>query len=636
MNLIYRILVFLFIILPLTSPAQVQSGNEVSVEVSKEKTVINGKSYYIHTVKKGENIYRISKAYKITQKDIIIANPETISGSIKEGQVLKIPLEASTPRNIQQIESDNFIYHIAEEQQTIYFLTQKYKISEKELYKYNPELEFSQLQVGQVVKIPKSPNVPVGSEKFRPIERYVEHEVSRKETKYSISKQYNITVDELIAANPVLNSEDLQKGQVLRIPVKSETEIVTIPVIKPDSVKIVTESKTSQPCDDYTPYSDSFRVAILLPIFLDGLQTLAMIDSVNKEKRNPEANEIFQLGSNLMEFYQGALLAIDSLKQKGLSVKLHIYDTGKDNNKLVSVLAKPELDQMDLIIGPLTKNAAALEKTAQFALAHKIKMVSPVLADDKLAAANPYVFQASTSDNVNTENIVKYISTLSNTNIILVNSNNTSDKELYDQYHSKLESLLPGKFKTYNYTSKNLQSILSKNATNVVIIPSEQPAIVQSLLNILNYSPQRESVKVFGLSSWTIMKSLEQEYLHNLEFQYPSTFYADFNSPAIRNFLNKYKSYYKSEPYFHTRDVNKAQYFSKEGYNFAFLGYDVTFYFLESMATFGKNFENCIGKQKIDLLHTHVIFQRLNSQGFVNKGVNIVKYTKDYYIVKED
>jgi hypothetical protein len=49
----------------------------------------------------------------------------------------------------------------------------------------------------------------------------------------------------------------------------------------------------------------------------------------------------------------------------------------------------------------------------------------------------------------------------------------------------------------------------------------------------------------------------------------------------------------------------------------------------------GKDFENCITYQKYDMLHANLNFQRLNTtSGFINKGVNILKYTKDYSIVK--
>jgi LysM repeat protein len=617
--------------------SQVPNGNDVVVEISKEKIVVNGKSFFLHKVRKGENLYRISKAYNVTQRDIIIANPEAISGNIKDGQTLRIPLETSPNNNVPQIQSDNFIYHITEDKQTIFFITQKYKITQEELFKYNPELQYSPLQVGQVVKIPKTPNAPVGADKFRPIVKYIEHKVERKETKYSISQLYSISVDELIATNPILNTEDLKKGQILQIPVKSETEVIALPIInKPDTVKPITEApKETMPCDSYKTFSETINVSILLPVFLEGNETLAMLDSINDEKRNYETNEVYQLTANLLEFYQGALLALDSLKKAGMSVTLHIYDTGKDNQKINSILAKPELAKMNLIIGPLTYNTETLDKVAQFALKNQIKMVSPVSSNIKILKNNPYVFQINANEAFNIDTELRYISsTYANKNIILVNSNKYQDKDTFELYKNKLSAYFPNQFKVFNYNDnpKQISLLLQNNVDNLVIIPSEQEAIVKTILNHLNYLPKSHSVKVFGLPGWAIFRGVEQEFLHNLEFQYATSFYVDFKAASTRNFLNKYKLFYKTAPSYHTKD-NSPQFFAKDGYNFAFLGYDVTFYFLNSMGRMGKNFENCFGQQKIDLLHTNIIFERLDNQsGYLNKGVNILKYTKDYTI----
>jgi ABC-type branched-chain amino acid transport systems, periplasmic component len=642
MNNLSKFLIIFFLVFSKIAEAQVSGGNDVVVEVSKEKVVINGKTFFLHKVKKGENLYRISRAYNVTQKDIIIANPETISGNIKEGQTLKIPTETGA-RNISQIESDNFIYHIAEEKQTIYYIAQKYKITQEELFKYNPELQYSKLQVGQVVKIPKVPNAPVGTDKFRPIEKYVEYKVGRKETMYSISKDHNITVDELIAANPILNTGDLKKGQIIQIPVKSDTEIIAIPIVNiPDTVKqetTTTEQKT--PCENVKAFSETIKVAILLPIFIEGNETLAMLDSAmaekGGEKMNYEANEVYQLTANLLEFYEGALMAIDSLKKAGMSVKLYVYDTGRDNQKINSILAKPEMAKVDLIIGPLTYNQSSLDKVAQFAQMNKIKMVSPVSTNIQILKNNPYVFQINANESVSIDVLLKYISaTFDNKNIILINSNKESDRDTFELFKNKLNTYFPNQFKIFNYNDdpKLIDALIAKNTNNLIIFPSEQEAIINKILNHLNFLPKDYNIKVYGLSIWTIFKGIEQEFLHNLEFQYTSSFYVNFDDPRVKSFFNNYKLYYKTEPTYHTKD-NSPQFFYKDGYNMAFLGYDITFYFLNSIGRLGRNFENCLGQQKIDLLHTNIIFDKLDSvSGYLNKGVDILKYTKEYKVIK--
>ena len=644
MNTLIKFYIAFFLFSPLVSQAQAPNGNDIVVEISKEKILVNNKTFFLHKVKKGENLYRISKAYNVAQKDIIIANPETISGNIKEGQVLKIPAETSaiaTP----PLESDNFIYHIVEEKQTIYSLTQKYKVTQDQIFKFNPDLQSSPLQIGQVVKIPKSISTPSGTDKFKPVVKYEEYKVGRRETMYSIAKDHNISVNELITANPILNTEDLKKGQIIQIPVKSDNEIVSVSTIsKIDTTRHFYAINDTTPCNAYKPFSEGINVAMLLPISVEGNETLQLLDSImsaSVEKRNYESNEVYQLTTNVLEFYQGALLAVDSLKKAGMSIKFCTFDTGKDNQKIASVLSKPELTQMDLIIGPLTYNTEIIEKTAQYALKNKIKMVSPVSPNIKVVKDNPYVFQVTTNEAFNIETMLKYIAnTYQQKNIILINTTKESDRDTFNLFKAYLNTYFPNQYKVFNYTDdpKQIDHLVLAKTDNLVLLPSDHEATVNRLLNYLNYMPQSLSIKVFGLSSWTVFKGLEQEkgqgFLHNLEVQYGTSYFVDFNSSEVKNFLHKYKQYYKSEPSYHTRD-NSPQFLTKEGYNLSFLGYDITFYFLDVMGRSGRNFENCINQQNIKLLHTNIRFERQNQQdGFVNKGVSIVKYTKDYFITK--
>ncbi len=63
----------------------------VEVKRTQEKTIVNGKVYYIHTIQKGQTLYSISKAYEVSQDDIIRENPGIDPAALKEGQALRIP-----------------------------------------------------------------------------------------------------------------------------------------------------------------------------------------------------------------------------------------------------------------------------------------------------------------------------------------------------------------------------------------------------------------------------------------------------------------------------------------------------------------------------------------------------------------
>ncbi|NJO68237.1 MAG: LysM peptidoglycan-binding domain-containing protein [Bacteroidetes bacterium] len=134
----------------------------VSIIISKEKAIIDGKTYYLHTVKQGETLFSISKAYNTPQKEIIAANPEAAT-TIKIGKILRIPTDMA-PKLPPSLNSEAYIFHIVENGQTIFSIAEKYSISKEELYKHNPETEISPLQTGQVIKIPKNTNQVASSD----------------------------------------------------------------------------------------------------------------------------------------------------------------------------------------------------------------------------------------------------------------------------------------------------------------------------------------------------------------------------------------------------------------------------------------------------------------------------------------
>ena len=104
------------------------------------------------------------------------------------------------------------IKHTVEPGQTLYFISKKYNLSVDELRKSNPEiLEDLIIKPGQELQIPIK-NVPTKVD----IDNYKVHIVQTKETLFSISKMYNVTVDDLITMNN-LENPNINIGQELKV-----------------------------------------------------------------------------------------------------------------------------------------------------------------------------------------------------------------------------------------------------------------------------------------------------------------------------------------------------------------------------------------------------------------------------------
>jgi LysM repeat protein len=159
--------------------------------------------------------------------------------------LLSFPLQAQqqdgsnkpqTPNGLQKEDQEDrfFIFHSVRKRETVFSIAQKNNITSEDIYNNNPESRDG-IKVGDVLKIPK-PKLYTGeaTELVSQNHQPVKHVVSRRETLYSIAKQYNTTQEEILKTNPSVKGV-LVKGTVLIIPGSS---------VSPNVQKYTAESST--------------------------------------------------------------------------------------------------------------------------------------------------------------------------------------------------------------------------------------------------------------------------------------------------------------------------------------------------------------------------------------------------------
>ncbi len=121
-------------------------------------------------------------------------------------------------------------YHTVQAGETVYSIARDYNISKEAIFKYNPDAK-NGIQIGTKLVVPvedDSENSSASSDNSsKEPETFTSHTVEKKETLYGLSREYNITIDDLKRYNKQLYSKELQLGDVIQIPVyaKSETSI---------------------------------------------------------------------------------------------------------------------------------------------------------------------------------------------------------------------------------------------------------------------------------------------------------------------------------------------------------------------------------------------------------------------------
>lgn len=626
-----------------------QTGAQVVVERSKDKVIISGTPYYIHFVKKGETAYSISKAYNITIEELNRENPPAVYG-LKEGQSLRLPVrednakppEQAVPR--QRRDEARYIYHRLEPGQTVYSISKLYGVSEEEIVEANPGIDIKRLPVNAEIAVPRREFMTEKQEFAVQDSKYIFHKVERGESLASIADKYGITLRELRRENR--DTRFPQVGDYIRIPVSR------LPEPSQEIEKPVTDTLEVAPGDSvvmwprpagYTPVRDlkgSYDVAVLLPFYIDKNADRIEIDSskivkgkrIYKPAKRPE-EWIYTRSMGFVEMYQGILLAADTLCSQGLNINIYTFDIQGDTLELSRMINRGELEGMELIIGPVYSNNLAI--VTAYAGKLGIPVVSPVRLMNNLALVNnPLLFMANASLEVAQNKIAKKVSEYYDDNFVFIHTDTAGTDQDVIRFREKimaeLSSRIPYeeiKFKEFLFYSRSafnndsinrLGHALTASTGNVIIIASEEDPVISETLQEVHSLSKKYPVRVFGYPSLRGLDNLEPKFIFELDLLIFSPSWIDYTKRDVVKFNDDFRRKFLTEP-------------SESSY--AWIGYDITYYFLSGLAIHGRDFIEHPEIHNPDLLQTEFDFRRTSIyDGFENQKLFPVKYTIDYEV----
>ena len=564
-------------------------------------------SYFLHTIEKGQSLYSIASMYGVTQADIIRLNPGS-DDKIYAGQTLRIP------RGVANTGTET--YHTIAPGETLYRLTVKYNTTAKAICDANPGLSADNFRIGQVIRIPAAQaegeaTTPVRQEPQTAIQGPVEsrcremHKVKRRETVFSISRKYGITEEELIAANPeIKDKEKVKRGTLLCIPYPAAQEQQAE---QNEPAHIPTNTELFQANQKEAKRYKTIRAAIVLPFY-----------NVAKSE-----------SARMIEYYEGFLMAVDSLKRTGTSIDLYTYNSGPESASLNSILDKPEMKQMDIIFGPLYKGH--ITPLADFAKKNNIRLVIPFTSKDNTVFRNPNIYQINTPQSyLYSEVYDHFIRQFSKANIVFINATQgTKDKA---DFIKGLKEELRGKGITFksldeNATAASIGAVLATGRENVFIPTSGSNLTLIKILPQLTLTVREhpeQSIHLFGYPEWQTYTKDHLEAFFELDTYFYSSFYTNNLLPASIRFTRNYQQWYRKD--------------MEERYpKFGMLGFDTGYFFLKGLSSYGTEFEKDIQQLNLIPIQTGFKFQRVNNWGgFINRKVFFIHFTKNFELVKLD
>jgi len=573
----------------------------------------------------------------------------------------------TAPFKPQNVAQQSYVTHIVKRKETLYSISRLYGLKPEDLYKANPGLT-SNIRIGQSIRIPKK---KISTD-------FVYYQARRKISLKRVARLYRVNVNMLISNNPSVGRRVLP-GQVVRIPVGSQALLLAKEQKKSEEELFGKKAETGKEAITPSaafgrclarPHSRTFKVALMVPLYLEETDSINMTEFMIRQQKNFNP-------FRFVEFLEGALIASDSLKEQGMNLKLYVYDVDQTLTKTSKVLTRPELRKMNLIIGPFYSRS--FNQVALFANHFGIPIVNPLTfrnqilsqynnvvkvtpdehaelsqvshlikndyARDKVFVISQTSYEDAREVSALRDSIRKVLpDSVSYPNFDLINigiavtQHNKDEKylekikenpdeadtisvtkitfsDMLNNYYLENYPVNPEMLKDFQYdTSAFANRLISidyardslhpfdDNASilrnNLVVLYGNNKSFIMDAMNRLNVLRDTFNIKIIGLPAWETLGTLDLYQMDNMEATYPDNYYVDYSSPAYKEFNNDFYKRYATAPG-----------------RYGILGFDITYYFLQSVFLYGNHFMQCLPSHNTQSLSTKYKFTAVSPSG---------------------
>ena len=335
----------------------------------------------------------------------------------------------------------------------------------------------------------------------------------------------------------------------------------------------------------------SYTIAVLLPFMIKDLET----------NRSTVRNQF------VIDLYQGMLLGVKELKSLDIKLNVVAYDTESKESKIKQILAKPEMQHVDLIYGPLYPNPVKL--TNQFSYDYKINMFNPLSSNSKVIGNNPYSFLYYPTYETLSEKSAEFaLSKIKNHNGYVVFGRESKDSLMANSFINEMNENGDSTITTISVEESNSKKIIqiltdgvevelepgqnSRNNTmklfkiprdsiGYIFVASESSPYAASV--ITSMETREDTTLLLGNESWLNSQIINYEALERLNAYIFAPTYLDKTTSSYKYFESKYEDKYNSPP-----SLNSC------------IGYETILLLGKLLSRYGDHFQNDFTNQSMD------------------------------------
>ena len=592
-----------------------------------------------HLVQPKETLYSISKQYGVTIDALKTANGDLLNNGLKIGLNIKIPksvgvqnVAVSKPEEINKViapvvskpavvkvtPEGKTTYHIIEPKETKYGISKKYGMTVLELEHLNPQIvsEFpigfklvvsgntinqavietanrgsagtSESELAKQSSVAKPAAEKSTAEKTSTKKYLEEYVVKPNETIYSIANDYGISEQELISLNPELK-RGIKQGMILRVPKGQRKE----PVKKEQGNLLKTINTNARK-----------QLALLLPFNISKIES----DTINSTQARLKKDKFLNL---TLDFYSGALMAIDSAKVLGMNVDIKILDSQetKNSSNVATLVQQNNLQNMDAIVGPFYQSN--VEKLAELLEPTKTPVISPLSKEIGKKYTNLY--QSMPSAEFLRNSIFDFMKAKNGNIIAVVDTKKGSVKQYIQEMQPNVR--IAGLSEKGTFVADSLKVLFQKDKLNYVVLASESTGMILATTNAMLAAQKDYQVQLVILEQNDTFdfEEISLTRLTKLKLLYPS-----LSRPNESDEANQFDVKYKK--------VNKII-----PNQYAIRGFDVTFDTLLRLSQ-DNTFEETIQTSPSEQIENKFDYVQNATYGYTNNGIYILYYDTDLTI----
>ncbi len=540
------------------------------------------KKYISYTVKEGETLKSIANEYNLSKRDLKKLNPG-VDTKPEPNTIIIVPNKNFGQPVVEIIEVDDDLYTV-QPKETLYGISKKFGITIDELKTANTKLE-NGVKIGMKLVIPGQ-NIPT---EVKDSINYVLHTVIKDDTVYNLTKRYQVTSEKLLKLNPKL-SEGLKLGMLL--------------IIKPIEVPREEVEEEINVFKEELNFNKELKVVLMLPYQLNKLT-----DSI-RDISFGKSNSLLNIAT---DFHLGTQMAIDSLRRKGLKIRVEYFDTERSEYKLQLIVNKNDFNATDVVIGPLY-----FESAHWISKRIKAPVVAPVFSNKQAELSADNLIQSSPNMDVYEERLLDYMDEIyEGENIVVINDENPENQTKLWRIVNKLktfdsvQNIVVVKPEKGFINIEKFKTKLNLAVKNWVLIISDDNITTAAAINNLKTYVEDIDISLFALNKGSNFDNIDNSFLGKLNFVFPTSEFIDINDFKVQQFYKKYKSKNFALP-------------SK----YAIRGFDVTFDALIRVAS-AENLDEGLKLGKSNRIASMFDYNKKMVGSFENRGVFLIQYTKD-------